>query len=120
MATGQRACRPPASAAGDGNARGRRDLCRGRARGDLRRWEKLREWMAAEREFLVWRSELEADRRGWVQAPERSRNDALLMGLALAHAQSWLARRAEDLPHADREFIDLSIRREVLEREQRE
>jgi tetratricopeptide (TPR) repeat protein len=86
----------------------------------FRRWEKLRDWMAAEREFLVWRSGLEADRRKWEQAPQASRNDALLMGLALAQAQSWLAKRAEDLARDDREFIDLSLRREILERRQRE
>jgi formylglycine-generating enzyme required for sulfatase activity len=34
------------------------------------------------------------------------------MGFALAQAQSWLARRAEDLVGLDKEFIDLSIKRE--------
>ncbi len=42
------------------------------------------------------------------------------MGLALAQAQSWLVRRAEDLPKSDREFIDLSLQREALERQQKE
>lgn len=86
----------------------------------FRRWEKLREWMAAEREFLVWRSGLEANRRSWEQTPEHSRDDALLMGLALGQAQSWLAKRAEDLPKVDREFIDLSMRRDALERHKRD
>ena len=31
----------------------------------FRRWDKLREWIAAEREFLAWRSGLEAARRAW-------------------------------------------------------
>ncbi len=31
----------------------------------FRRWDKLREWIAAEREFLIWRSGLEAARRAW-------------------------------------------------------
>ena len=86
----------------------------------FRRWDKLREWIAAEREFLIWRGGLEADRRTWEQAPQASRNDALLMGLALAQAQSWLAKRAEDLVKDDREFIDQSLQREMLERRQRE
>jgi len=86
----------------------------------FRRWDKLRVWMESEREFLAWRSALEADRRQWEQAPADARNDALLMGLALATAQSWLARRAEDIPRVDREFIDQSMRREALEREQRQ
>ena len=86
----------------------------------FRRWDKLREWISAEREFLVWKSKLEGARRSWEQSPENSHNDALLMGLALAQAQSWLARRAEDLPAVDREFIDHSMRREALERQQKE
>ncbi len=86
----------------------------------FRRWDKLREWIAAEREFLSWRSGLEAARRAWQAAPEQSKTDALLMGLALAQAQSWLTRRAGDLPAADREFITLSLQREEAERRQRE
>jgi formylglycine-generating enzyme required for sulfatase activity len=71
----------------------------------FRRWEKLREWIAAEREFLAWRSGLEAARRAWQATPDRSKNDALLMGHALAQAQSWHTKRAEDIPAADRAFI---------------
>ncbi len=86
----------------------------------FRRWAQLREWIAAEREFLVWRSGLEADRRRWEAAPESGHDDALLMGLALTEAQSWLARRAEDLPDTDRQFIEQSMQREAREREDRE
>jgi formylglycine-generating enzyme required for sulfatase activity len=78
----------------------------------FRRWDKLREWIAAEREFLAWRGRLEAARRAWQTTPERSKNDALLMGAALTQAQSWFAGRAEDLPKVDREFIALSVERE--------
>lgn len=53
----------------------------------FRRWNKLREWIATEREFLAWRGGLEAARRGWQTAPEQSKNEALLMGLALTQAQ---------------------------------
>jgi len=83
----------------------------------FRRWDRLREWIAAEREFLAWRSGLEAARRAWqaTAKPELRtppRDDALLMGAALTQAQSWFAQRAEDLPKVDREFIALSIERE--------
>ncbi len=74
----------------------------------FRRWEKLREWIAAEREFLAWRSGLEAARRAWQAAPDASKHDALLMGLPLSQAQSWLAKRSSDIPGTDREFILLS------------
>jgi len=86
----------------------------------FRRWGKLREWIAAERDFLSWRSRLEGARRAWQAAPEHACNDALLMGLSLAEAQQWLARRAEDLSPPDREFIEKSINRELSEREERE
>jgi hypothetical protein len=78
----------------------------------FRRWDKLREWIAAERDFLAWRSGLEAARRTWQATPGTSKHDALLMGAALAQAQSQNAKRAEDLPAVDREFIALSMARE--------
>ena len=64
----------------------------------FRRWNKLREWIAAEREFLVWRSGLEGARRAWQATPDKSKPEALLMGLALAQAQGWLAKRRPDIP----------------------
>jgi formylglycine-generating enzyme required for sulfatase activity len=84
----------------------------------FRRWAKLREWIAAEREFLIWRSGLEVARRGWQAAPQHSKNDALLMGFALSQARTWLAKRAEDLPPADREFI-LRSRKSATQRRRR-
>lgn len=74
----------------------------------FRRWEKLRDWIAAEREFLAWRTGLEAARRAWRATPVKSKNEALLMGLALAQAQSWISKR--DIPASDREFIMLSYK----------
>ena len=82
----------------------------------FRRWDKLREWIATEREFLAWRSNLEAARRAWQATPQRSKNDALLMGLALAQAKSWLAKRSDDLPTAERDFIVLSRKGEQRRR----
>jgi formylglycine-generating enzyme required for sulfatase activity len=78
----------------------------------FRRWDKLHRWVDGEREFLMWRTGLERDRRRWQATPDASKQDALLMGAALAQAQSWLARRAEDLLAPDRKFIGLSIERE--------
>jgi formylglycine-generating enzyme required for sulfatase activity len=78
----------------------------------FRRWDKLREWIAAEREFLAWRSGLEAARRAWLATPDATKQDALVMGAALTQAQSWLAKKAEDLSGSERDFIALSIERE--------
>jgi formylglycine-generating enzyme required for sulfatase activity len=71
----------------------------------FRRWDKLREWIASEREFLAWRSGLEAGEHLWQATPHASKDDALLMGFALAQAKSWLAKRPDDIPKADRDFI---------------
>jgi formylglycine-generating enzyme required for sulfatase activity len=79
----------------------------------FRRWDKLREWIAAEREFLAWRSGLETARRTFQATPEGARNDTLLMGAALTQAQSWRGKRSEDLSAVDREFIDQSTKREA-------
>ena len=76
----------------------------------FRRWDKLREWIAAEREFLAWRSGLEAARRAWQAAPDGSRDAALLMGLAVTNASNWLAKRALDIPEIDRQFITQSLK----------
>jgi hypothetical protein len=78
----------------------------------FRRWYKLRDWITAERDFLKWRTVLEAARRAWQTTPDSSKNDALLMGLALALAQGWNVKRAEDVPKADREFIGASEKAE--------
>ena len=37
----------------------------------FRRWGRLKDWIAAEREFLAWRSGLEADRRAWEKTADR-------------------------------------------------
>jgi hypothetical protein len=74
----------------------------------FRRWDKLRKWIDAEREFLAWRSGLEAARRAWLATPEASKIDALLSGLPLAQARHWLTSRRTDLYSAEREFIEYS------------
>jgi formylglycine-generating enzyme required for sulfatase activity len=76
----------------------------------FQRWDKLRGWIAAEREFLAWRSGLEIDRRMWEAAPSDSKDDALLMGLALKQATGWLARRPGDILPVDDKFIESSRR----------
>ncbi len=76
------------------------------------RWDKLRVWIATEREFLAWKSGLEAARKAWETTPAGSKARALVTGLALAQAQNWLAKRRDDIPLADRDFIERSGRAE--------
>jgi hypothetical protein len=77
----------------------------------FRRLGRVRDWIAAEREFLAWKTGLEAARRAWQGTSDGSKDDALLMGVALAQARSWLGKRREDLPVVDRNFIDQSTKR---------
>jgi hypothetical protein len=74
----------------------------------FRRWEKLKGWIAAEREFLAWKTGLEAARKVWETAPNRFKGDALLMGFGLTQARDWSSKRSADIARLDREFIELS------------
>src|SRR5262249_16461496 len=78
----------------------------------FKRSEKLRDWIVAEREFLAWKTGLEAARRAWQATPKEEQTGALLMGTFLTNAQRWLEKRKQDLPAADRDFIAQSTRRE--------
>jgi formylglycine-generating enzyme required for sulfatase activity len=71
----------------------------------FRRWDRLRAWIEAEREFLIWRGGVEAARKAWRDASEKAKGDALLMGLALTRAQDWLARRKDEIDDCDQAFI---------------
>ena len=75
----------------------------------FRRWDKLRDWIAAEREFLAWRSGLEAARRAWQATPDGSKDRRAADGPRRWHRRrAGLAKRREDLPGVDRDFIDQS------------
>jgi formylglycine-generating enzyme required for sulfatase activity len=82
----------------------------------FRRWDKLRGWIAAEREFLAWRTSLESARRSWELAPPDAKDDSLLMGFPLARATRWLAQRKADISGDDQAFIQRSCDRETAER----
>lgn len=75
----------------------------------LREWPQLARWLNEQREFLTWRSQLEAARALWESLPNGARAPALLMGRALTIAEGWLATRAQDLPAADTDFIRASV-----------
>jgi formylglycine-generating enzyme required for sulfatase activity len=82
----------------------------------FKRWAKLREWIAAEREFLAWRTGLDAAVRTWQAHPPEAKRGALLTGHALAQAQYWLAKRASDIAADDRTFIAASNKAEQWRR----
>ena len=78
----------------------------------FRRWGKLHYWIDNERTFLAWKTGLEGAYHAWEDTPDSTKSDALLMGASLTQAQSWRAKRGQDLPATYREFIDLSTKHE--------
>jgi subtilisin family serine protease len=91
----------------------------------LRKWPVLGRWLEEQRDFLIWKGEIEVDRREWESLPPAERATGLLTARRLLRARQWLASRLEDIPAADREFIresdaaDLAAREKVLLDEQR-
>src|SRR5262249_25025300 len=81
----------------------------------LRSWPTLQRWLEDERDFLIWRGELDARRKDYEQAGKagpRQQRQALLMGLPLDTAKKHLAARGGDIEGADRAFIKASVRSE--------
>ena len=75
----------------------------------LRKWPTLTRWLEAQREFLIWKGEIEADRHEWEKLPEGERATALLSGRRLLRAEQWLDAHEEDLPEEDRAFVTQSV-----------
>lgn len=84
----------------------------------IRRWQRLRDWMAADREFRMWQERLRVTVRQWETI---KRDDGgLLRGVALAEAEEWLQQRSGELSGLEREFIEASSglrKREVNSRD---
>jgi DNA-binding beta-propeller fold protein YncE len=109
--------------------------------GLLEGWERLRGWMDEDREFLLWRDQLQENLKKWADARSSSaskrrawhhrivdyyadkllgRNwrtaDALLRGDFLAEARRWLADRVADMSADEREYIQTSRARRTRQR----
>lgn len=83
----------------------------------VRRWPRLKQWLEEDREILVWRQRLGSLIQGWQQT---GRDDGfLLRGSLLDEAKLWLARRANDLTPAEKEFINASLNLQRRERANR-
>lgn len=86
----------------------------------LRKWPQLRGWLDEEREFLIGKEQLEQDLRDWQKARDEEKVQALLTGLKLSRARSWLIEKPHQLSEAERHFIQASIQRQDSEARQRE
>ena len=76
-------------------------------------WPRLRSWLAADREFLAWREQVDLQRERW-EAEGRA-DPALLRGVLLAGASEWLPAREDDVPRADLDFLRRSRARQRRE-----
>lgn len=73
----------------------------------IQKWERLRDWMAADRAFRTWQEGLRAALRQW-EGADRDEG-ALLRGAALSQAESRLADRSSDLSEAETAFIRAGV-----------
>ena len=85
----------------------------------LRSWPTLVGWVEERREFLTWKSILEADRLDYDNTPTNVKTTALLMGRKLSVARGWLASHADDLGPEERKFISDSIAEEKKQLEEK-
>lgn len=77
----------------------------------LRAWPRLEVWLRDERDFLVFKSDVERVQR---LSQRMTRDDeALLNGLDLNRAAKWLPKRGDDLSDDVREFVSASIERDT-------
>lgn len=81
----------------------------------LKTWPTLKRWLDEERDFLVWRGELDARQQEYARSGEigaQQQRKALLMGLALDTAKKWLDARGPDIEPEARAYIEQSVRAE--------
>ena len=69
----------------------------------IRSWQRLREWMNADRRFRTWQERLRFSLRQW----EATGHDegALLRGAPLGEAEGWLAERGAETTESERAYI---------------
>jgi len=73
----------------------------------IKNWGTLRQWMTTDRDFRSWQERLRAAMQQWQEAQQDK--EALLRGVPLVVAESWLQKRSEELSSGEREFIQNSV-----------
>ena len=81
----------------------------------LRTWPLLRGWLDAESDFLVGRKRLLSAFDEWQRAGAGEKQQALLRGLLLSRARTWLVDHAYALASDEKAFIEASIRASEVE-----
>lgn len=75
--------------------------------GLLTNWERLKSWVERNREFLLWRQNLQKSVREWEE--NRRENIHLLRGTRYAEAQKWFRNHSGELNDAERLFVTNSL-----------
>jgi WD40 repeat protein len=69
-------------------------------------WDRLRQWVEADRAFRVWQERLRAGVRQWLDGAHDE--GALLRGTLLAEGERWLHERHGDISPTEKAFIEAS------------
>lgn len=75
----------------------------------LTKWPLLKSILDEDREFLIARARFQQDLEEWRTSGEAP--EALLSGLRLARARSWLEQRSAELSNDEKRFIQLGVDR---------
>jgi hypothetical protein len=75
----------------------------------LHRWPQLKNWLDEERDFLVWKGQVEHAAQAYAALPAAEQQAALLMGRSLLIARGWFKRSADDLAPEVHEFVAASL-----------
>ncbi len=78
----------------------------------IQKWGRFQEWMNADRTFRAWQERLRSSLRQWQESGQDE--GALLAGVPLAVAQSWLSERIGELSAPEAEYIRTSQAQHVL------
>ncbi|MDY7012328.1 MAG: CHAT domain-containing protein, partial [Cyanobacteriota bacterium] len=80
----------------------------------LQTWQRLRQWVEADRAFRIWQERSRGAMRQW---EDRDREEGLLLrGTPLLEARGWLKERAADLGDREKRYIETSL---ALDRRER-
>lgn len=73
----------------------------------IRKWNQFQEWMESDRAFRAWQEQLRTHVRGWQESGQDE--GALLHGVPLGVAQTWLGERGEQVSQTEKDYIDASL-----------
>jgi hypothetical protein len=80
----------------------------------IRHWQRLKRWVDADRQFLIWQQRLRASIEQYEES--KGRSDFLLRGFPLTEAVDWLKKKPDYFLPRERQFVTTSKTRQVRRR----